>query len=278
MEKTILLNTLSICIIFLLAFFLAKISRVLLSRKSGIDNSNAIQFKFLARLISGLIYLAAIGLCVYMIPSTRALSASILAGSGIIAIIFGLASQQAFSNLVSGIFIAIFKPIRIGDKVKLIGCNISGVVEDLTLRHIVMRTFENTRVIIPNSVMATEIVENSHIVEEKVCKFLDIGISYDSDIDRALSIIHEEMSAHPDFFDNRTEEEKQDGVEASVVRVTGLGDSAVLLRAWVWAKDNRSGFIMLCDLYKSVKQRFDREGIEIPFPHRTVFIKEKIKS
>jgi small-conductance mechanosensitive channel len=222
------------------------------------------------------IYLLAIGLCIYVIPETRSLSASILAGSGVLAIIIGFASQQAFSNIVSGIFIALFKPIRIGDKIKLVGKDISGVVEDLTLRHIIVRNFENKRVIIPNSIMSSEIIENAHIVEEKVCRFFDIGISYNSNIDIALGIIMDEIQNHPDYFDNRTKEEKANGVAPAIARVLGFGESSVNLRGWVWAKDNPTGFQMHCDLNRSIKQRFDREGIEIPFPHRTVLFKEPL--
>jgi len=54
------------------------------------------------------------------------------------------------------------------------------------------------------------------------------------------------------------------------VRVTALGDSSITLTAWVWAKEVADGFVMSCDLMKSIKQRFDAEGIEIPFPQRTI--------
>jgi small conductance mechanosensitive channel len=57
--------------------------------------------------------------------------------------------------------------------------------------------------------------------------------------------------------------------------VTALGDSAVQLRAMVWTQNHHDGFELKCDLYKSIKQRFGSEGIEIPFPHRTVVLKNK---
>ena len=61
------------------------------------------------------------------------------------------------------------------------------------------------------------------------------------------------------------------------VRMLGYGDSAINLRAYIWAADPISGFIMKCDLYTSIKERFDNEGIEIPFPHRTIVMKNKLK-
>ena len=58
--------------------------------------------------------------------------------------------------------------------------------------------------------------------------------------------------------------------------IIGLNDSAVTLRAWAWANNFEEAFVMKCDLYESIKKRFDKEGIEIPFPHRTVFFKDKV--
>ncbi len=189
----------------------------------------------------------------------------------------GFAAQNAFANIISGCFITIFKPFRIGDKIKFVGKDVSGTVEDITMRHTVVRTFENKRIIIPNSVVSVDIIENAHFAEEKICRFLEIGISYDSDVDKAIAIMRDETKKHPDFFDNRTEEEKQKQVDPVKAKVLGFGDFSVTLRAWVWAKDNATGFDMVCDLNKSIKERFDREGIEIPFPYRTLVFKDKTK-
>lgn len=59
------------------------------------------------------------------------------------------------------------------------------------------------------------------------------------------------------------------------VRVTALGDSAVCLRASVWARDAGTGYAMACDLLYAIKKRFDAEGIEIPYPHRTVVLRHQ---
>ena len=64
-----------------------------------------------------------------------------------------------------------------------------------------------------------------------------------------------------------------EGVPQIIIRVTGLGDFSVDLRASIWSMNHRSGFILKCDLLKSVKKRFDEEGIEIPFPYRTIVYK-----
>ena len=129
--------------------------------------------------------------------------------------------------------------------------------------------------IIPNSVISSEILINSSIVDETICNFVDIGISYDSNIDKAIEIMRSEAVGHPNFIDRRTEEDIKNGEYPVTIRVMGFGDSSVNLRAFVWSKDHSSGFVMKTDLNKSIKEQFDKNGIEIPFPYRTIVYKDK---
>lgn len=244
-----------------------------IDRSMDEGGADTTRYNFIMHLVNALIYIGGIGVAVYMIPSLRSLSLSFFAGSGVLAVVIGFASQQALGNLVSGTFIAIFKPFRIGDRIKMMGKEVTGVVEDITLRHTIIRTYENKRIIVPNSLMSTEIIENSNLIDAKVCKFLEIGISYDSDINKAIDIMRAEAERHPKIMDNRDEEQKAAGQPMIVVRVLGFGDSSVNLRAWVWAEDQPTAFEVACDLHKSIKERFDQEGIEIPFPHRTLVYK-----
>ena len=269
-------SALTVAIILAVTFLIERIIKRILntslkksSHKIKVDPT---KYNFFRHSVSDLIYIVGIGVAIYMIPSLRTLSISLFAGAGILAVIIGFASQQAFSNIIGGIFIVIFKPYRVGDRVK-IGADVSGIVEDITLRHTVIRNWENKRIIIPNSKISDQTIENPDIKDPKICKFVEFGISYDSDIGKAMKIIQEEAEKHENCIDNRTEEEKEDKAPKVRVRVIGFGDSSVNLRAWAWAEDAGKAFAMTCDLNKSVKERFDREGIEIPFPYRTVVFK-----
>jgi small-conductance mechanosensitive channel len=261
--------------IIILTFILAKLVKKVMSRKERFVLLDKTQYKFMSHFVSGIIYFLGLLLALYSVPALRGLGTSLLASSGVLAIVIGFASQQAFSNIISGIFIAIFKPFRIGDRLRLEGKIFFGMVEDITLRHTVIRTFENKRIIIPNSVISSEILENENIVEKKVAKFFDMGISYDSDVNKAIQIIKEEALKHPLRLDNRTKEEIANNEEPVKVRVIGYGESSVNLRAYVWVNSPPDAFILGCDLNQSVKERFDKEGIEIPFPYRTLVFKDE---
>lgn len=242
-------------------------------KKSSADLDNdPTNYQFLRYAITLLLYMVGIGLAIFTIPSLKTIAQSMLAGAGIAAVAIGFASQAALSNIIAGIFIVIFKPFRVNDRVTLRD-TLSGVVEDITLRHTIIRNFQNRRVIIPNSIISEEVIINSDLVESKICQWIEIGISYDSDIDLAKQIMKEETENHPFIIDNRTEEQLSEGDPMIPVRVVDLTEFSVLLRAWAWSNDTAEGFRMKCELLESIKKRFDREGVEIPFPHRTLVFK-----
>ncbi|RMF04984.1 mechanosensitive ion channel family protein [Candidatus Woesearchaeota archaeon] len=244
-------------------------------RSSTHLNIDQTRFSIASKLITALIYTVGIGFAASVIPSLRTISLSLITGAGVLAAIVGFASQQAFSNLISGIFIAIFKPFRVGDRVKV--GNYDGVVEDITLRDTIIRDFENKRIIIPNSIVGNESIINYSIEDPRICKFIEFEISYDSNIDKAMKIMREEAEKHRLCIDVRTEEEKKKKQPKVQVRVLSLKDSGVLLRAWVWAANPSDAFVLKTELNKSIKERFDREGIEIPYPYRTVVLKQNKK-
>lgn len=274
LKETIVILTIVVCAI-LLSISLRYIFNKYIQRKSSDINVDPTNYVFIKNAISFVIFIAATVLIFVTIPQLKSLGLSLFAGAGILAAIIGFASQQAFSNIVGGIFIVIYKPFRVGDFIK-IDPDKTGLVEDITLRHTVIRNFENRRIIVPNSTIGSATIINSSITDEKICMHIEMGISYDSDIDKAMRIMQEEITKHPFHIDNRTDEEKEQGIPPVVVRVIGFGDSSVNLRAWAWAIAPIEGWHMKCDVFKSIKEAFDKQGVEIPFPYRTLVYKNDI--
>ena len=257
----------------LVAYLFNRIFRRFIERSALLMKTDPTNYQFLRHVITAVIYVLGFSWAVYAVPNLRTVANSLLAGAGILAVAVGFASQHALSNIISGIFIVVFKPFRVNDRL-YIRNQFSGIVEDITLRHTVIRDFENRRILIPNSVISDEVIVNSDFEDDKICKFFEIGISYDSDIDRARAILQEEAMAHPLLLDNRSDEDRRAGKPQVLVRVIGLGEYSVNLRAYLWAINAADAFAMACDLFETVKKRFDAEGIEIPFPYRTIVQKE----
>ncbi len=254
---------------FLAAYIFNRLFRRVIQRSSLIIRNDPTNYVFLRHAISGMIYVIGFSWAVFSLPSLRAVASSLLAGAGILAVAVGFASQHALSNIISGVFIVIFKPFGVNDRLRFQN-GLQGTVEDITLRHVVVRDFENRRILIPNSVISEEVIINADFGDDKICKLLEIDISYDSDIDLARAIIQEEALRHPLKIDARRPEQIEAGRPEILVRVIALGEYYVRLRAYIWAKNNADAFELGCDLMETLKKRFDREGIEIPFPYRTI--------
>ena len=277
-NSVVLSHMITSLIIMAIAFIISRILTYSLNKfvraASAKLNVDPTRYNFFKNAVNAIVFITAIIIIFYRIPELKDYGVTIFAGAGVFAAIVGFASQSAFSNIITGIFLVIFKPFRVGDHVS-ISNNMSGEIEDITLRHTIIRNYENRRIVIPNSVISNETIINSSLTEERTCMYILLGISYDSNIDLAFKIIQEETEKHPNFIDIRTEEDKKNGDHAVTVRLIDFGDSSVNLRGYAWAKNPVDGFVMKCDLYKSIKARFDKEGIEIPFPHRTIVYKDK---
>ncbi|WP_297086871.1 mechanosensitive ion channel family protein [uncultured Draconibacterium sp.] len=265
--------------IIVISYFVSFIARRILARiirkKSENLKEDPTKFVFLKNSVSFIIFTIALIIIFLITPALNDIGKGLFAGAGILAATIGFASQKAFSNILSGIFILIFKPFSVQDTIEIKSDMLKGVVEEITLRHTVIRDYENRRIVIPNSLISETTLLNSSMVDEKIKKHVDFGISYDSDIDKAKSIIEEEILKHPNFIDNRTDEEKDAGAPVITMRLVGLGDFSVNIRAYVWTKSNDEAFVLQCDVFESVKKRFDKEGVEIPFPYRTLVFKNK---
>jgi small-conductance mechanosensitive channel len=171
----------------------------------------------------------------------------------------GFAMQDVISNFVAGIFIFTDRPFRIGDWIEWDGN--SGVVEDISLRVTRVRTFDNELLTVPNSQLTDGVIKNPVAKDQLRLQFL-FGIGYDDDIDKATEIIIEEAENNEDILDD----------PAPSVRLTELGDSSVGLKSRIWISNpSRADFVKTRGEYvQAVKQRFDEEGINIPYPNRTI--------
>ena len=218
-------------------------------------------------------YIAGGMVIVNAIPLLSSAVHTLLTAGGVIAVVAGLAAQEALGSVVSGVMILFFKPFKMGDFVRYVDSDITGTVEEITLHHTAIRTTENKRVIIPNSKMNSAIIENADYADSRVCVFLKVGVSYESNLKKAKQLLAAVVERNPLSLDVRTEQQKKDGAPRVPVVVLELADSAVTLRASLWAKDNATAFTLRCDVLESVKLAYDREGIEIAYPHIEVVTK-----
>ena len=182
-----------------------------------------------------------------------------IAGLGVVGIAVGLGAQTLVRDWLAGIFVILENQYSAGDVVRIAG--VEGVVEELSLRRTTLRDLDGTVHTVPNG----QITVASNLTRLWARVNLDVGVAYDTDIDRATAIINETGEAlytDPDWSGRLLEAPK-------VIRINALGDSAVTLKvlgqvaaAEQWA--------VAGELRKRILAAFGGAGIEIPFPHRVI--------
>jgi small conductance mechanosensitive channel len=261
--RAVIAGLLTVSIIFFCTFIVAKIADKLLRRhflkigdvEVGVEKTI---HSITRRLAVVAIYAIGLLLIIFQIPQLHRISVAMLAGAGVAGIAIGFAAKDSLSNVISGIFLAVFQPFRVGDFVSFNGEY--GKVEDLTLRHTVLCTWDQRRLIVPNSIMGNESIINWSITDPVTTWVVDIGIAYTADIDRARGIILEEAMKHPVVM-------KDHEIK---VRLTELGDFAVNLRLYIDVPKRDVAFDVGCDVREAIKKRLDKEGIEIPYPYQNI--------
>lgn len=221
--------------------------------------------RYIMRIKNLLIFLVAGLFYASLVPGLRALMGTIMAGAGITALVVGFAAKSTLANLISGLSLAVYRPFRIGDKVTLE--NEYGTVEDITLRHTVVRTWQNRMLIIPNEKLDNMTLINYSIIDPRILCTVGLGVSYDTDIDLARGLILEEANNCP---------HRMEGADDPWVRVISHSDFSIGLRLYVWVPDVDASWMAKYWLLENIKNRFDREGVEIPFPYRTVVYKKDL--
>jgi len=197
-------------------------------------------------------------LFVMVITQVGVETSSLIAMLGAAGLALGLALQGSLSNFAGGILILIFKPFKVGDFISAQGSE--GTVKQITVFNTKLVTFGNQEVIIPNGNLSNDKITN-YSSEGVRRENLVIGISYSSSIQKAKDLILELCAADENIL---TEE----GKEAMVV-VTELADSSVNLSVRYWTT-TETFWPTKFKMIENIKAVFDREGIEIPFPHRVM--------
>lgn len=185
---------------------------------------------------------------------------AILAGAGIIGLAVGFGAQGLVSDVVTGFFILLEKQIDVGDYVT--AGSFSGIVEAVGLRTTQIRSFDGTLNFLPNR----EITSLSNHSRGNMRALVDIGISYDDDIDKAITVLQQ-------VCDKVAAEDENIVDGPNVIGVQTLGASDVVIRV-IGKTRNMEQWGVERKLRKALKEALDQNGIEIPYPHQ-VYIEKK---
>ncbi|MAW81682.1 MAG: mechanosensitive ion channel protein MscS [Parvularcula sp.] len=231
-----------------------KVAAAAMSRSGRIDETLS---GFLSSLLHyGLIALVLITtLGIFGVPTTS--FAAIIGAAGLA---IGLALQGTLGHVASGVMMLGFRPFDVGDYVEAAG--VAGSVKHIGLFTTELATPDNKQIIVPNGKIFDDVITNYSGYDTRRIDLV-FGISYEDDIDKAMALIKSEVE----------KESRVNGDPEPLFEVDSLGDSSVNILCRVWM--NRADYFgVKWALTKAVKQRFDAEGISIPYPCRSVYMEK----
>ncbi len=246
-------------VILLAAAIIAK-SIGMYVRRSIKDNVEVHKLRLILKLINYIIMLFAL---IIILPMLGFNPSGLLVAGGIVALVLAFAAQSLVSNLISGIFLFFERPVKISDAVEINGN--AGIVEDIGLLSTTVRKWDGYTVRVPNNTVFTTDIINYMNTAARRFEYV-VGIRYKDDADKAVEIIDELVEKEPLVLKN----------PAHQAFVDNLGDNSVNIVIRLWAPPTEWYGVKMAVLWK-IKAELEKNGIQVPFPQRTVWFPEGVK-
>jgi len=189
-----------------------------------------------------------------------------IASLGIGGVVVGLALQDTLSNFFSWMYIVFSKPIRVGDYV-LVDAGKEGYVDAIGWRNVRVRTLDNNTLIVPNNKLVSSFLTNFHLPEQEMAVLVNVGVGYESDLEKVERVTTEVAK--------QVLQETEGGVREfePFIRYNAFGESSINFTVILRAQEYANQYLIVHEFIKRLHRRYQMEGIEIPFPVRTVHLK-----
>ncbi|MDM5191098.1 mechanosensitive ion channel family protein [Bacillus sp. DX4.1] len=259
--------TLKILIILVLGAIVVKIARAIVRKAFHMGSRSPIQISerrtlTVAKLLENIVaYVAVFIMLVAILDVFGIKTSGLLAGAGVIGLAVGFGAQSLVKDVITGLFILLEDQFSVGDYVRI--GQFEGVVLEIGLRTTKMKSWTGEIHILPNG----SIIQVTNFSMSNSVAFVDVSISYDSDIARTERIIEELLEELPEKYEQMVETPKLLGVQT-------LGASEVVLRVIAEVEPMQHAPIARA-LRKEIKNRLDLHGIEIPYPHMILYNREE---
>ena len=224
--------------------------RVLQKRGESVDQTAV---RFLSQLLQVGVWVLAFVSYAHVIPGLQHLGTAWLTSAGVLAVVVGMAAQNTLGNLIAGVSLVLYRPFQLGDQLQVSapGGLETGIVENISLGYTILRTGDERRLVIPNSLMASQTIINLSMTKQPVPCAVVLSLEHDADADKARQILLEIARRQPN------------ALGAPTCRITDLSGAGVTVTLTAWAANPQAVPDMKCDLLEAVKKQFDQAAIQI---------------
>ena len=202
---------------------------------------------------------------------TRNFGQTLFQGTAVLAAIAGFAAQNILSDILSGLMISTTKPFEIGDRIELVDNKVSGIVKDLTLRHVVLQSVDTQMYVIPNSKMNSQQIKNLSWHTETRSVDFKFQVSYDADPDHAKAVIRQAVMDSPISVPGKTG--KDGNGEYADVYFLSFEEYSLVMGTTAYYMPGTPTEVFKSDINTRVKKALEANGIEIPYKYINVQMK-----
>lgn len=246
MEKYLTLNNLFIIAFFSLLYIVAgKGMDRLLRKHNNLTNT------FLANALKVVIVVVGIITFLSQFDSFKDVLKSLLTNSAILVAVVGFTLQNSIKNIIAGTLLLSADTFKVGDRIRIPKEDISGEIEELTLRHAKIKLATSERAIVPNYLLNDAVVINNNLNNEETCYPLVIPIPLSSNIQQAKEVVERIIDAHPDILKNR---------DSSII-LTNYQLTSIEIHAMIWTRNIEDSFHVLSELRLKIAEKLKKEGI-----------------
>lgn len=260
----------SIAIALVVVILLLRLSRRVFIRIRAARNVNSTNTRVMENMLRFIIVFVAVLWVVMSSELTRSFGQTLFTGTAVLAAIAGFAAQPVLSDLICGFIIGSTRPIEIGDRIVVDG-GITGIVKDITLRHVVLQGLDSQIFVIPNSKMNSYIIRNMSYQSELRSVDLRFSASFRTDPEKAVQVIAEAVRSSPYSVPGK---KGADGKpEYAGVYFLSFAESALIFGTTAYFEASTPTEVFKNDINTRVKKALDESGIEIPYNYMNVVMK-----
>lgn len=234
--------------------------------------TRSMHIRFFKSLVNVVIAILTVYALAQQFEVTKELSTALLQSGTLLIALVTFAAQQALSNVISGFSLSFSRPYSVNDKIKVVqGGSVAaeGIVTDITLRHTIISQYNGESCIVPNSVMDSSVITNTNFTDN-IGNFMEIEITYDSDIRKAIEIMKTICAENPLTMNT---------MENNVF-VKGYSMNGIILKTTIWTKTLDESFQACSEIRISLIEEFRKAQINIPYQTLTIYTEdvESLKS
>ena len=267
-DKEFLTKGIAFVVILLIVWGLNRVNRAIFRKIEA--RRQGIHLRFFERIVTVSLYVVGFLLAFSVFGGFSSIWTTVLGGTAIISGIIAFAAQDVIKDILAGLMISLYKPFELGNRIELEN-GTTGIVKDITMRHVVIQTLDTQRVVIPNSKLNTMSLKNYSYHAAYRSAQMVFHVAYGTDVEKAMQVIRDAILSSEHSI---TGKEVNDGLDYAPIYFLAYEDSSLKLATTVYYNPTSPSEVVISDINLRVGKALGEAGIEIPFNYINVVQKD----